>query len=80
MEFNTTHNTRANPTLTSETRAVLQNDCLELLRAYGVGSKDDLVRVSKLLSLGGNRDLAMMLMKCFSEVAREKELFETGRK
>jgi hypothetical protein len=80
MEFNTTHNTRANPTLTSETRAVSQNDCIELLRAYGIGSKEDAVRVSKLVALEGNRDLAMMLMKCFAEVAREKELFEYGRK
>jgi hypothetical protein len=72
MEFNLTHNTRAKPTQTSETRSVLQNDCLELLRAYGVGSKDDFVRVSKLLSLGGNRDLAMMLMKCFAEVMRQQ--------
>jgi len=80
MPFNLTHNTRANPTLTSETRAVSQNDCIELLRAYGIGSKEDAVRVSKLVALQGNRDLAMMLMKCFADVARDKELFETGRK
>jgi hypothetical protein len=80
MPFHITHNTRANPTLTSETRAASQNDCIELLRAYGIGSKEDVVRVSKLVSLQGNRDLAMMLMKCFAEVAREKELFEYGRK
>jgi hypothetical protein len=70
MMLHLTHNTRANTALTSETRAVLQNDCLELLRAYGIGSKEDAVRVSKLVALGGNRDLAMMLMKCFAESAR----------
>jgi hypothetical protein len=80
MPFNLTHNTRGSPTLTGETRAVSQNDCIELLRAYGIGSKEDVVRVSKLVSLGGNRDLAMMLMKCFADVAREKGLFEYGRK
>jgi hypothetical protein len=72
MKFNLTHNTRANPTLTSETRTVSQNDCLELLRAYGIGSKEDAVRVSKLVALGGSRDLAMMLMKCFAEAARKQ--------
>jgi hypothetical protein len=80
MPFNITHNTRANPTLTSDTRADSRNDCIELLRAYGIGSKEDAVRVSKIVSLQGNRDLAMILMKCFADVAREKELFETGRK
>jgi hypothetical protein len=80
MPFHLTHNTRSNPTLTKETRAVSQNDCLELLRAYGIGSKEDAVRVSKLVALDGNRDLAMMLMKCFAEAAREKEIFEYGRK
>jgi hypothetical protein len=80
MPFNLTYNTRSDPMLTSQTRAISQNDCLELLRAYGIGSKEDAVRVSKLVALEGNRDLAMMLMKCFADVAREKELFEYGRK
>lgn len=67
-----TVNTRGNVLPASNTREVATQECIELLRVYGIGSRDDLLRVTALLRNKGQFDLVKQIMLCWTFFERNK--------
>lgn len=67
-----TVNTRGNVSPATNTREASRSECIELLRSYGVGSRDDLLRVVALLRRGGNIEMAKRLALCWVFFERGK--------
>lgn len=67
-----TVNTRGSVSPATNTREAARSECIELLRSYGVGSRDDLLRVVTLLRNGGNIEMAKQLTLCWAIFEREK--------
>lgn len=62
-----------NRMLTYNTRVDSSPDeCMELLRAYGVGTRDDALRVATLLRNSGNTAMAAKILLCWAMFARKR--------
>lgn len=47
-------------------------ECIEILRSYGIGSRDDAIRVAKILRNGNRPELAKIVLLCWAKFSREK--------
>lgn len=67
-----TVNTRGNIHPANNTREAAHDDCIELLSSYGIGSRDDLLRVAALLRNKGQFDLVKKIMVCWTFFERNR--------